>query len=150
MKRSPELTDLSRDHHAALVIARRAERAAEGDDAALREAWLGLRAAFAAELEPHFAVEERTLLPALAAAGEEARVARTLADHTRLRALAAGDATRDALRELGALLHRHVRYEEKDLFPCAERVLSTAALAAVAEASAALATAVERVRRRPI
>src|SRR5690606_10467196 len=116
MKRGPELTDLSRDHHAALVIARRAERAAEGDDATVLEAWSSLRAAFTAELEPHFQGEERTLLPALEAAGEQARVARTLRDHTRLRELVTGDATKEARRELGALLHRHVRFEEKDLF----------------------------------
>ncbi|MCA9774776.1 MAG: hemerythrin domain-containing protein, partial [Myxococcales bacterium] len=70
MKRDPRLHGLSSDHHHALHLARRAvetARGARGEDpvALRREA----RAIFTEELAPHFAVEERILFPALAAAG---------------------------------------------------------------------------------
>lgn len=117
MKRHPKLRALSREHHAALVLARRASR---GGDAAL---WASVRRAYEAELEPHFRDEELRILPALERAGEHALVARTLADHRRLRELATGPATTENARELGALLTAHVRFEERTLFPAFEQLV---------------------------
>jgi hemerythrin-like domain-containing protein len=150
LKRAPELTDLSRDHHLALVLARRCERAAadSGDDAQLTEAWEDVKAAFSVELEPHFCVEEQLLLPSLTSAGETALVERTQREHARLRDLVRLEAEREVLREFGTLLRAHVRFEEQALFPCAERVSSPENLAAVATASAALETAKQRSRSR--
>lgn len=137
MKRSPELRDLSDDHHRALVLAVRAERAAAGEDAAaVADCWAEIARTFPAELEPHFAIEERLLAPPLAAAGEPALAARLAADHAALRGAAAAASPRDAaaLAAFGARLAAHVRFEERELFPVAERVLPAAALAAVADA----------------
>lgn len=136
MKRHPELQPLSDEHHNALVLARRVRRAAAGGDAAaLAGAWRDAQARFASELEPHFQVEESALFPPLEAAGERALVAQALADHGRLRELIAGAAAPAAAAELGELLHRHVRFEERQLFPRAEAALGEAALAAVGRAA---------------
>ena len=120
MKRSPALLKLSREHHTALSLALRIER---GDNAVALLA--DLPGIFSNELEPHFEEEEKTLLPRLQAAGEEALVGRTLADHKQLRLLVAQIAGGDAasLQPFGELLRAHVRFEERELFVVAERVL---------------------------
>ncbi len=85
-------------------------------------------------LQPHFAIEEAHLFPALGQAGQGALVQRALDDHAALRAcvrrIAAGETA--ALHDFGARLDAHVRFEERELFPVAEAVLSANALAAVA------------------
>lgn len=120
MKRSPQLVPLSREHHTALSLARRVEKAMGGGTAQeLQEAAARVAAGFVTELAPHFAEEERWLLPTLSAAGEQLLVDRTLADHRRLGALAqeiekAPDGVR--LQEFAQLLRDHVRFEERELF----------------------------------
>ena len=79
MKRHAALQDLSREHHHALKLALDCRRAAAAQDAAQQNAMIAACSArFASELEPHFQIEERDLLPRLAAAGETALVERTL------------------------------------------------------------------------
>jgi hypothetical protein len=139
VKRHPHLRLLSDDHHAALVLARRTRRAAgrgagRGELAAM---WQDVGRRFALELEPHFRVEEERLLPALEAAGEGALVERTRADHARLRALVRAEAAPEVAAEFAALLHRHVRFEERELFGRAEEVLAPSILEAVARAARA-------------
>jgi len=138
MKRSPELIALTREHHHALVLARRAIAAAREPSAA-RALGAELAQLFARELEPHFRIEEQRLLPALRDAGEYARTARTLDEHRQLRALALAGATGDSasLLSFGLLLEAHVRFEERDLFPLAEAIVPMKALAAVAAGAVA-------------
>lgn len=133
MKRSEELIALTREHHAALVLARRAIVAPRNAAQALELA-AALPEIFARELEPHFLIEEQKLLPPLRDAGESALTARTLDQHQQLRGLARaiGDGDVAGLVSFGLLLEAHVRFEERQLFPLAEAVLSAAALAAVA------------------
>lgn len=123
MKRSPTLVQLSREHHTALSLALRIEKATT--DSAQAAIAATLPALFRGELEPHFQEEEGTLLPALKLAGETAAVERTLQEHARLRDLAAAirQGAIPALAEFGLLLRAHVRFEERELFPLAERVL---------------------------
>lgn len=150
MKRDPNLQDLSRDHHHALVLARRAERAAEtGADEEVASMWESIAHAFDSDLGPHFEVEEHHLLPPLEAAGEDELVGRIRSDHQQLRALCAqtGD-DRGRLRRFGELLREHVRFEESELFPRAEKVLDPSELVAVADASAATAAALQRADDR--
>lgn len=130
MKRAPALVPLARDHHDALVLARRAARAGKADtpvDELRRE----VLTRWQAEIEPHFAVEEAVLLPALAAAGALAEADETRRQHAQLRALTAalpaGDAA--ALAAWGTALLAHVRFEDRELFPLAERLLDLDALA---------------------
>lgn len=137
MKRHPGLQKFSREHHAALVLAKRAQRLGGGAaEAAVRFAAEAAQAC-STELEPHFSAEEDGLLPALAAAGETALVNRTLADHEALRALACRLAAGDVagLRRFGELLAAHVRFEERELYPRAESTLPAEALADIDRAA---------------
>jgi hypothetical protein len=138
VKRHPALQPLSDDHHGALVLARQVRRAGEsGDPDAVARAWQEATRLFALALEPHFAVEEERLFPPLDAAGEGALVARARAEHARLRELAAGPADAPRAVAFGALLQGHVRFEERALFPRAERVLAPAVLEAAGRAALA-------------
>ena len=133
MKRDPRLQGLTSDHHGALVLARRlARECAEG-----RGDVAELRRRFDAELAPHFRIEEELLLPALGAASEDELVRRTLEDHAALRAqLAAAESGEiGALAAFAATLDAHVRFEERELFPAAERVVGPDALVAIEAAA---------------
>ncbi|HJV63964.1 MAG TPA: hemerythrin domain-containing protein [Albitalea sp.] len=130
MKRSDALIPLSREHHEALVLARRAA-GCNVDSGAARELREHVLRRWEAQFEPHFALEELALFPALAAVGHDMPVAAAVADHAELRQLVErlrrGDAT--ALAAWGAAMDRHVRFEERTLFPLAQRVLDPVALA---------------------
>jgi hemerythrin-like domain-containing protein len=126
MKRDPRLVHLSEDHHHALVLARRIERAVERGQATDA---LGAEvvSALAGELGVHFAIEEEELLPALREAGLEATAARIASEHVALRehAEAARAGARDRLASFASLLREHVRFEEREAFPaCEERLTS--------------------------
>lgn len=127
MKRIPALQPLSREHHTALTLAKACERAVQScDEDRVGKTCQRILQAFSAELEPHFLVEEQSLLPLLREAGDRLLEQRTLEDHRRLRALLEGlrqnDAT--ALDSFGRLLMEHVRFEERELFPALEPLMS--------------------------
>ncbi|MEO8410503.1 MAG: hemerythrin domain-containing protein [Propionivibrio sp.] len=131
MKRCAALASLSREHHAALVWAKRVQNASAENSVALAGQLVEV---FAQQIEPHFRVEETGLLPALQGVGEAALIARTLAEHSSLRAAIAriGEGDREALVPFGAALAAHVRFEERELFAVAEARLGAAVLAAIA------------------
>jgi quercetin dioxygenase-like cupin family protein len=146
MKRHQALISLSHDHHEALVAARRLRLGADASDpnAAVRT-FLGF---FVASAVPHFREEEELLFP-LVAGAEAARelVVQALLEHQRLHAGAAelrglverGNESRDIagpMREVATLLERHVRFEERQLFPLIEGLLSEKALGTLAHAAA--------------
>lgn len=139
MKRHPHLQPLSDDHHGALVLARRIGLATRqaAEQGALTQIWDGLRRRFARELEPHFRVEEALLFPQLEAAGERALVERAQADHARLRKLVHSEPDPVVAAEFAELLHRHVRFEERELFPRAESLLPISVLEALGRAALA-------------
>lgn len=130
MRRHPALIPLSHDHHHALAQALRLRRADDVTAGAVRDAFLTYAAA---DLEPHFQVEERALeriasmveSPAIVRAQE-----RMLADHATLRGCieqlrANDDGAPSAvdLVALGEALATHVRFEERELFELLQRVL---------------------------
>lgn len=126
MKRSEFLQPLSREHHTALILARFCERAAQsGDTERVRQACQRAVEAFSRELDRHFQIEERALLPLLQGAETAPLVQRTLADHRRLHALLDGLQRNDidALDSFGKCLLAHVRFEERALFPAIEGML---------------------------
>lgn len=131
MKRAPALVPLSREHHEVLVLARRAcEPSRPGaEPQALR---LHLLQRWDEQVDAHFEREETHLLPALRAAGAAAPVLEALRQHRVLREaiarLRAGDL--DALPAWGEAMREHVRWEERALFPLAERLLDLAGLQA--------------------
>ncbi len=130
MKRSPALVPLSREHHEALVLAR---RACEPDrpsadpldvrDHVLRR-WTG-------HIESHFRLEEQALLPALAEAGAPAEAEEGLRQHEAIRRLVSELETSGtaALPAWGEAMRTHVQWEERHLFPLAERLLDLSSLA---------------------
>ncbi|HEU0219507.1 MAG TPA: hemerythrin domain-containing protein [Gallionella sp.] len=126
MKRIPALQPLSREHHTALTLAKACERAVQSrDEERVGKTCQRVLQAFSDELEPHFQIEEQSLLPLLRSAGNTPLEQRTLEDHRQLRALLSGLQRNDidALDSFGRLLTEHVRFEERELFPALESLL---------------------------
>lgn len=126
MKRSPALQPLSREHHTALTLAKACERAAQSrDEKLVGETCQRAIRAFSDELEPHFQIEEQSLLPLLRSAETQTLVQRTMADHQQLRALLDDLRRNDskALDRFGKCLSAHVRFEEREFFPAVENLL---------------------------
>ncbi len=134
MKRHAALLGLSRDHHLALVIANRAKRASGEADGPSQGPASEIAGTFYREIEPHFQTEENGLLPALEKAGQSRLVTQTLAEHKMLRELAGllEKGGIDMLHRFGELLDRHVRFEERELFPMTESVLTEEELDGIA------------------
>jgi hemerythrin HHE cation binding domain-containing protein len=128
MKRSAALAPLSRDHQHALDAALRLRRATAADTQAAVKHFLAF---WTAEGTRHFEIEEDHLLGALPRDGDWAdAVDRVERDHADIRAMAAelaagpaAEATGLAHR-LGARLHDHVRFEERELFRLLEERLA--------------------------
>lgn len=126
MKRIPALQPLSREHHTALTLAKACERAVQSrDEERVSKTCQRVIRTFSDELEPHFRIEEQSLLPLLHSAENKLLEQRTLADHQQLRALLDGLQQNDAgaLDNFGKLLSAHVRFEERELFPALESLL---------------------------
>jgi hypothetical protein len=122
MKRIPQLRALSEDHHHGLVLAQKARRAGSGEAGLVAgDVWIEVEMHFHAELAPHFLIEEPLIAPWL---------------HRALReCLRAGSGRTPAdLYRFGELLEDHIRFEERELFETAQRVLTPEALGAVADA----------------
>lgn len=129
MKRQIALIPLSREHHDALSYARRAVEASPGAEAdAARERTLAF---WDRSIAAHLAREENSLFPALKGAGASREADRAQEQHDHLRALAARlrEGERGALAAWGAAMREHVRYEERELFPLAQRLLDLGSLA---------------------
>lgn len=122
MRRHAALLELSRQHHAALVLA---HRIAVADEDAAFALMRSVPAIFRLELEPHFRAEETRLLPLLEGAGEDALALRTVEEHRLLRVLAARLAAGDGaeLKAFGSSLEAHVRFEEREMFPVVQLLL---------------------------
>jgi hemerythrin-like domain-containing protein len=138
VKRSEFLQALSRDHHRGLSVALRLKRATADSAANASQAFLEF---WRTEGRQHFRIEEEVLLPAYARHRpvDEPAVVRVLTDHVDLRRLAADVEAHDtsslsSLHELGHRLERHIRHEERVLFPDIEMALPEAELEQVAEA----------------
>ena len=119
MKRAEELHPLSHDHHKALYAAMLLSRASEVEPARSEALayWheQGLK---------HLALEEDRLLPGWILRdpdGDRALAMRVLRDHLELRigfrTLEDGPESVAAMNDLGRVLERHVRFEERELFP---------------------------------
>ena len=120
MKRDARLHGLTSDHHHALRLAWDIRHGTP--DLAMATHVAGT---FDRELAPHFEAEECLLLVHLGPRGGQALVERTLADHAALRALVArAQDDPSCLGEFADRLTSHVRFEEGELFPACERLLT--------------------------
>lgn len=144
MKRHPGLAPLSREHHHALVLAR---RLILGRSTNPRAGWPTDRGQqvpltiqfFATDLRSHFEAEEADLFPVVIAhlPGTAGLVDQLIADHAAMR-MRIHDLERDPssdlgvrLPDLGRLLESHIRREERDLFETMQREMDEAVLAAI-------------------
>jgi iron-sulfur cluster repair protein YtfE (RIC family) len=140
--RHPVLVPLSHDHHHGLALALRCRKQALGQIKPMGVAGLHQRAKeclefYANNLAGHFRAEEEALFPALrgAAPGCAAILDDLLNQHKEIRRLMSqletGAGLAKLIFDLGDLLERHIRKEERELFPIFEEQVSEASAAAV-------------------
>ena len=134
----PRLAPLSEEHHHGLVFALRIERelpAASGEE--VEELYSQLLRFWSRGLLPHFHTESECLLARLIRHRpvDDPHIQRLNADHlsmyglvARMRDTASAADRQEALREFGATLHDHIRWEERELFEAAQAELSEAEL----------------------
>jgi len=131
VKRDSYLRDLSSEHHQALALARDIRKVTAGDESSDRMIQ-HVREVYRDELRPHFEVEEQAILPALADAGEQALVDRTLLEHQQMAYLVEHLDVDDNLARFAQALKEHVRFEERILFETCQQKLDQSTLALVA------------------
>jgi iron-sulfur cluster repair protein YtfE (RIC family) len=130
--RHPSLVPLSHDHHHGLALALRCRKQALGQIKPMGAAGLHERAAevvafYDSNLRAHFRAEEEILFPQLRSIAQqsESLVDTLAAEHEQLRSaveqLKAGSGLAKLLFDLGDLLERHIRKEERELFPLFEQ-----------------------------
>jgi iron-sulfur cluster repair protein YtfE (RIC family) len=130
--RHPSLVPLSHDHHHGLALALRCRKQALGQIKptgfeGLKGRAQEFRAFFAANLVRHFQAEEKILFPLMRALVPEsaAVIDQLLDEHEEIRGTIRrldGDAgLSKTIFDLGDLLERHIRKEERELFPLFEK-----------------------------
>jgi iron-sulfur cluster repair protein YtfE (RIC family) len=149
--RHPSLIALSHDHHHGLALALRCRKQALGQIKPMGAAGLRLRADefvefFAKQLTPHFRAEEEILFPLMRVeVPESAQLIDTLLrDHESFRQrmpdLKSDTGLSKLIFDIADLLERHIRSEERELFPLfEERVEGARALAAGEQIKAVMA-----------
>jgi iron-sulfur cluster repair protein YtfE (RIC family) len=131
-KRHTSLISLSQDHHHGLALALRCRKQGLGQIKPTGAEGLRLRAQeflrlYDNELNWHFRAEEEILFPRLKAHVPESiqLIDELLRDHNAIRRavpqLEAGAALGKLIFDLGDLLERHIRREERELFPLFEQ-----------------------------
>jgi hemerythrin-like domain-containing protein len=142
--RHPSLTPLSHDHHHGLALALRCRKQALGQLKPLGAQGLRLRAQefrdfFDRQLTPHFRAEEEVLFPFIRDAVPEsaALLDELLRDHHSFRQtihkLTAGSQLSKLIFDVGDLLERHIRREERELFPLFEQRVESSQAEVVGE-----------------
>ena len=138
-KRHPSLVALSREHHRGLLLAFRIKhglpKTRRPHDSPQEQAADTVHF-FKSGLAPHFAAEADILFPAIRAMQPQASVLldRLMHEHAAMREFVHqidrqspdGPQLTELLRSFGALLERHIRCEERDLFPVYEAHVSEA------------------------
>ncbi|HYA28357.1 MAG TPA: hemerythrin domain-containing protein [Acidobacteriota bacterium] len=126
--RHPSLISLSHDHHHGLALALRCRKQALGQlkpmgAAGLRERAKELLEFYRANLLAHFRAEEEVLFPPLrnAVPNSASMLDALVREHEQLRQampqLETGAGLAKLIFDLGDLLERHIRREERELFP---------------------------------
>lgn len=136
--RHPSLIPLSHDHHHGLALALRCRKQALGQLKPMGQRGLQIRAKevddfFFGNLVAHFRAEETVLFPVVEKLVPESRpiVKRLLEEHEKIRSaiplLKESRGLAKVLFDLGDLLERHIRAEERELFPLYENNLHATA-----------------------
>jgi len=121
MLRDPSLIQLSRQHHNALALCVRLERALQASAVDLSAWQLEMHQHYANEVQFHFTAEEKVLFPAARRFPELAPLVEELsAEHERLRKhfihAEQGTMNQGELETFAKLLSGHIRKEERQLF----------------------------------
>lgn len=139
MLRDKNLIPLSRQHHHALALCVRLDRAVQSGEVDL-EAWQAeIQQQFESEIAVHFAAEEEVLFPTATQFPDlQTLVQELLAEHAVLRNYFARAAARDLdaqnLANFGKKLAQHIRREEHQLFECIQPLLGSQELGALGAA----------------
>lgn len=132
IKRSKELVPLSKEHHEGLLFGWKIKQGLQnGTDLALIADFI--QWFWEADLAEHFRKEERVLAVHLPA--DNAHVLQMKEEHEQLEALVHLSAMvrdEDIFLQLADGIHDHIRFEERVLFPYAEKVIPPATMEMVA------------------
>lgn len=131
-KRHPSLVPLSHDHQHGLALALRCRKQALGQIKPMGAEGLRLRASeflalYASELDSHFHAEEEILFPQVRVhvPGSRQLIEDLMRDHETMRRaiprLEEAVGLGKLVFDLGDLLERHIRREERELFPLFEQ-----------------------------
>lgn len=135
VKRSPHIIKLSRDHHASLLFCWKLR---QGEKKAIEQERMQKYVTYFFEkhLKPHFREEEEFLF---SHAKNDAMVLRTIDEHKNINQLASkiiGSDSENLTNEFTAIadmVDQHVRFEERELFPHMEEMLSEKQLIKISE-----------------
>jgi hemerythrin-like domain-containing protein len=130
--RHPSLIPLSQDHHHGLALALRCRKQALGQikpigAEGLRERAKEFLAFYTNNLVPHFRAEEEVLFPLLRSKvpGSEEMIDELMQNHAQIHRaipeLQEGKGLAKLIFDLGDLLERHIRKEERELFQLFEQ-----------------------------
>lgn len=130
--RHPSLVALSHDHHHGLALALRCRKQALGQikpmgTAGLRERAEEVLAFYASNLIAHFRAEEELLFPLIRSIAPQSEpiIKNLTREHNEIHLgvaqLKAGAGLAKLIFDLGDLLERHIRREERELFPLYEQ-----------------------------
>ena len=124
LKRSQQLAPLSREHHDGLLFAWKIKQGIEKK--ATLEAMRNYTLWFwRHHIKPHFFQEEKILIPTMPA--HHPLAVKLQEDHDHIRELVLGldaEADKRTLIILCDLLNTHIRFEERELFPYLEKILT--------------------------
>lgn len=141
MLRDKNLIPLSRQHHQALALCVRLDRAIRAGEVNL-EAWQAeIQQQFDSEIGIHFTAEENVLFPAAARFTDLRPLVEELrTEHAVLKDYFAHAGGREldlqSLADFGQKLAEHIRKEERQLFEGMQRVMSSSELDGLGEAVA--------------
>lgn len=142
MKRHPALYTLSHDHHQGLILAQQLKKNSpqyRGMPSTLEEKKDYTVLFYESELKKHFKEEEEILFPAAMNKNEEVDklIEAVISEHrkmdTLVKELENTNQLENVLDELGWLLEKHIRKEERELFVEIESVLSDDELKSISD-----------------
>jgi hemerythrin-like domain-containing protein len=135
IKRSAELTPLSRDHHEGLLLVWKIRQGFRNGTELLRIADY-VRWFWKTHLDVHFREEEQLFTPILPQGNEWLQ--QMLNEHSQLREMAnKKEWNETSLESFAQLLNDHIRFEERTLFPFIEQQASPEQLRAIYESHSA-------------
>lgn len=140
MKRHNKLIPLSHDHHHALAQVRKLKAVSSGTDDERRSAAKRFLEFFHADTIRHFREEEEVVFPLVVEAAEiRGTLERVVIEHLHIHALVhrlqseseEGVPTPKTLLRTAESLERHIRFEEKVVFPLIETIAGDPGLDAI-------------------